>query len=194
MILYIIDMSIVSILFICLGLSMDNMVVAAALGCGQKDGKLHITATAALFTLAGALALIIGWLGGTHLDNVIHGWDHYVAFAILAYIGGKMMLSAFGQNSPHNAAGHKTTPLHETLLMAVATNIDVLAIGISISLFSVNFYTVLGILVVCIFLATIIGFVLRSSLGRRLGRKMEFLGGAVLVFLGIKLLLEGFLG
>lgn len=187
-------MGIVDILFLAIGLSMDNMAVAAASACGDKNTvpPRHIAKVSLLFCCFGIVFLTIGFFGGVKLQKFIAGWDHWLAFFLLFYIGAKMIKESFA-NAPAAKACQKYNMTHfKTLfLLALATNIDVLAAGISLAFYNVSLPQVLVILGICIIMATCLGFTIGQKLGGYFGKRVEFLGGATLIILSFKILING---
>jgi len=177
------------ILLICLSLSLDNFAVAASAGCNKKDLPFwNILKVCFAFVGTGIFCLIFGFYGGKELGKIIGAYDHWVAFFILAYIGTKMILNIFKKEEKQSCA---LTSYKTMLIMALATNIDVLAIGISLALYKVNILLVLITLFTCITLATLAGVYLGTMLGHKLGKKAECLGGLVLLLISIKILVQG---
>ena len=177
------------ILLICLSLSLDNFAVAASAGCDNKALTFtRISKVCIAFTGAGIICLLMGFFGGKEIGKIIGAYDHWAAFFILAYIGTKMVLNVFKnkQEEPCPLTSFKTV-----MIMALATNIDVLAVGISIALYQVNIWLVLITLCACIIIATLLGVRLGTMLGKKLGKKAELCGGIVLLLISIKILLQG---
>jgi len=123
------------------------------------------------------------------VQNLIQAYDHWVAFALLAGIGGKMVYESFRQEKNEGRKPDITRGA-SLVLLSLATSIDALAVGLSLSLLRVRILypsTVIG--VVC-FALTALGFAFGSRLGRLLGRRMELLGGMVLIGIGVRILIE----
>ena len=181
-------------MFLAIGLSMDNMAVAAASACGGKNNAplRHVAKVALLFCCVGLVFLTTGFLGGVKLQKLISSWDHWLAFLLLFYIGAKMIKESFA-NEPEAKACEKynMTNFKTLLLLALATNIDVLAAGISLAFYRVRLPQVLAILGVCIVTATSLGFTIGQKLGSYFGKRVEFLGGATLIVLSLKILISG---
>ncbi|MDR0734842.1 MAG: manganese efflux pump MntP family protein [Elusimicrobiota bacterium] len=188
-------MSTLEVILIAASLSMDNMAVAAAVGCGGKNHNFaQIAKVAAVFALAGIICLITGWLGGVKLRNIIASWDHWAAFLILCYIGVKMLKEASAKfKKTPQCASAKMLTLKTVATLALATNIDVLAAGVSLALYEVSLIKVLAILAFCIIAATAAGFALGQKLGNKFGAAVELSGGTILIALGLKILIEGVL-
>lgn len=187
-------MSIVDILFVAMGLSMDNMAVAAASACGgqKHTAPKHIIKVCLAFCGVGIAFLTAGFFGGTKLQSFISGWDHWLAFFLLFYIGIKMVKESFTNKAEEQVCTkYDMTHLKTLLLLALATNIDVLAAGVSLAFYKVSLPEVLGILTVCIAASTIFGFTAGQKLGAYFGKRVEFLGGATLIVLSVKILITG---
>lgn len=183
-------MSLIQIFLIALGLSMDNMAVAAGASCrGQKTALTQAFKMALAFAAAGIICLTAGWFGGVRLEHLIGGWDHWLAFAILCYIGAKMVKESFSESEtcrPNSAFTFKTL-----IILALATNIDVLAVGITLGLYETSILPMLLILTAFITAATVVGFISGQKLGAKLGKRVELFGGLVLIAIGLKILFEG---
>lgn len=178
------------ILLICLSLSLDNFAVSASAGCDGKDLPFtRILKIVFTFVGIGATCLLLGFYGGKGLGKIIGAYDHWAAFFILAYIGTKMVLSIFKKENTTRPCSLISFKI--IMIMALATNIDVLAVGISLALYKVNILLVLSTLCVCIATATAAGVLVGTMLGNKLGTKAEFLGGLVLLAISIKILLQG---
>ena len=178
------------ILLICLSLSLDNFAVAATAGCGHESVNIkRVIKVCSAFMGAGIICLLFGSFGGKELGKIIGNYGHWVAFFILAYIGTKMILNVFKKDDTKKSC--PLTSFKTLMIMALATNIDVLAVGISLALYKVNIWLVLITLCVCIAAATSIGVYLGAILGCKLGKKAEFCGGIVLLLISIKILVQG---
>ena len=183
-------MRFIEILLICLSLSLDNFAVAASAGCDKKALPfLRILKVCGVFVGAGIICLLFGFFGGKEIGKFIGNYDHWVAFFILAYIGTKMILNMFKKDEINRSC--PLTSFKTLMIMALATNIDVLAIGISLALYNVNIWLVLITLCACIMTSTLGGVYLGTMLGTKLGKKAELCGGIVLLLVSIKILVTG---
>ena len=172
-----------------MSLSLDNFAVTASAGCDNKDLPFaRIFKVCLVFAGTGMVCLLLGFFGGKEIGKFIGDYDHWAAFFILAYIGTKMILNVFKKDDGARCA---LTSFKTLMIMALATNIDVLAIGISLALYKVNIWLVLTTLCACIMGATLSGVYLGTMLGSKLGKKAELLGGLVLLLVSIKILVEG---
>lgn len=145
-----------------------------------------------LFGLFQAMMPLIGWMATSHFSEQLEFIDHWIAFGLLAFIGGKMIRESF---SPEEEQQFNPKNLHTQLLLAVATSIDALAIGISFACtgyrkFSQIAYPLFVIGLVS-FLFSLFGYKLGVRFGKSIARKLkpELLGGIILIVIGIKILI-----
>ena len=145
-----------------------------------------------LFGFFQAMMPLLGWLGISHFQAYMEAYDHWIAFGLLGFIGGKMIWESFGDEEDQHFNPSK---LRTQLLLAIATSIDALAIGIS---FACTGFTELSqltmpLLVIGIvsFLFSIVGYHLGRCFGKAITRKIkpELLGGVILVLIGVKILM-----
>jgi putative Mn2+ efflux pump MntP len=136
---------------------------------------------------------LIGWLGISHFQTYMEAYDHWIAFGLLGFIGGRMVWESF---SPEEEQQFNPSRLRTQLLLAVATSIDALAVGIS---FACMGYTSLGqltlpliIIGVVSFLFSLIGYQLGVRFGRSIAHRLkpELIGGIILIGIGVKILIE----
>ena len=147
---------------------------------------------ALLFGLFQALMPLLGWLGIIHFETYMEAYDQWIAFGLLAFIGGKMVWESFGNDEEQH---FNPRHLHTQLILAIATSIDALAVGIS---FACTGYTVLSQLTLPLIIIGVISFLFSIAgyhLGRRFGKtitkrmKPELIGGLILIAIGLKILL-----
>lgn len=184
-------MNILSSLLVALGLSMDNWAVTIASGCSHHEAiaKSYIFKVSALFAAAHFLMFSGGWLCGAGVGKYIGAVDHWIAFIILVFIGVRMVKES-RQNQPET----DVCTLHsfKTLcVLAVATSLDALLVGMGLAFTAAPFWATVLMLAACVFVTSWSGFYVGAYLGRKFGKVMEALGGAVLILIGMKLLLEG---
>ena len=179
------------ILLISIGLSMDNMAVAVASSCNSKDYPLKNSLKVSLsFCLAGIFCMLLGWFGGVYLEKYISTWNHWVSFLILVYIGGKMVLN-FVKAEQTSAATYDLIKIKTLIMLALATNIDVFAIGLTLGFYNPSLALVLLVLSACIISFTLFGFFMGRKMGVIFGKKAELIGGIILIIIAFKILLEG---
>ena len=193
-------MSIIDIILLAVALAMDCFTVSIVSGLTSQDSKPHefwLYRMAFLFGFFQAMMPLLGWLGIIHFKTYMEAYDHWIAFALLSFIGGKMIWESFG---PEEEQHFNPRRLHTQLLLAVATSIDALAIGIS---FACTGYTELSQLTLPLIIIGVVSFlfsIIGYHLGRRFGSiitrrlKPELFGGFILILIGVKVLLSHLLG
>lgn len=181
------------LLLIALGLSMDAFAVSVASGATMK--RLHLPNALKMGLFFGgfqALMPVLGWAAGLSARSFIAGWDHWIAFGLLAAIGGKMLWEAFKIKEEEECGGPKTCPFDTGTLtvLAIATSIDALAVGVTFSLLSVSIIAPVLVIGLVTFLMSVGGVKIGSAGGHFFEHKMEAAGGFILVAIGLKILLE----
>ncbi len=183
-------MSMLSSFLFAAGLSMDNLAVTVSAGCAKRPAKCTHTIVwvSALFAVAHFVMFSIGFEGGVllHAGQTIAPW---LACLILMFIGGGMIKEAFEPQEENCPALFNSTKTQ--VLLAVVTSIDALWAGAGLAFTDASFWQTVLILIGCVFVTSLFGFEMGHLLGRKFGRNMEVLGGSVLIFLGVKVLLEG---
>ena len=184
-------MGLPEIILIAAGLSMDAFAVSITLGLAVKKPKIIQYLTPGIyFGFFQALMPLIGYFTGTLFAYRIQQFDHWIACALLGFIGGKMIKDSFS-NKPEEEK-QKENPFHLTkmLVLAVATSIDALAVGVTFAFFEINIIAAVIIIGLTTFGISIAGVKIGNMFGKKFKAKAEFSGGAVLILLGIKILLE----
>lgn len=185
-------MGIVELLLIAAGLSMDAFAVSICKGLGMKKVNLKVAFVLALF-FGGFQALmpLIGWALGSQFLWLISPIDHWIAFVLLAVIGGKMLWEALhDEEGEDDGKPADKIDLGEFFILAVATSIDALAVGISFAALAVNIVPSILIIGVVTFCFTIAGVFVGNFFGSRYEKPASIVGGAVLILIGLKILLE----
>lgn len=184
-------MSFFLILAIALGLAMDAFAVS--LGIGLSMGRMTGRQTLRLsfhFGLFQFMMPVAGWFAGKNIMAFIAPYDHWLAFALLSAIGGKMIYGSFAGRKGSKGWGKDPTKGISLFMLSVATSLDALAVGLSLAALRVAIvYPALIIGIVAFFL-TVIGIKMSPWLGHIFGRRAEFLGGVILVFIGVKILID----
>lgn len=182
-------MSILSIFFIGVGLSMDAFAVSAAKGmCIKKDVFKTAFKLAFWFGLFQAIMPFIGWFAGSYFQDLISSIDHWIAFLLLGVIGINMIREA--RKDVCDCEGDIDLSLQHILLLAIATSIDALAVGISFAFLQVNIYEAILIIGITTFLLSYIAVYIGNKLGSLCQKYAGFLGGLILIFIGCKILIE----
>ncbi len=185
-------MNATAIFLLSVALAMDAFAVAVATGLrlGKPNGRQFFR-LAFHFGLFQFLMPVIGWLLGLSVRDYMENWDHWVAFALLAWIGINMVRESFKSDEEKEERSDPTRKW-SLIMLSVATSIDALAVGLSFSLLGVSVWgPALCIGVVCAVI-TLMGMKAGASLAsaKVLGRWAEALGGTVLLGIGVKILLE----
>lgn len=161
---------------ICKGLAMDKVTVRKAAIVGAWFGGFQ------------AGMPLLGWLLGVQFQSYIVSIDHWIAFGLLALIGGNMIRESLSKEEDDEADA--SLSFAAMLLLAVATSIDALAVGVTFAFLQVNVWLAIALIGIITFLLSAVGVKLGNLFGMRYKKKAEFAGGAVLILLGCKILLE----
>jgi manganese efflux pump family protein len=181
----------IELLLVAVGLSMDAFAVAMGKGlCMQKIQVRCATVIALFFGFFQALMPTIGWFLGRQFYRQIGSLDHWIAFALLAFIGLKMIWEATrGRNAEEKPCEYKIN-YGELLALSIATSIDALAAGITFAFLDMSILPVAAVIGCVTFLISFAGVAIGQRFGMRFRSKAEIFGGAVLVLIGLKILLE----
>ncbi len=179
------------ILLIGVGLSMDAFAVAICKGLAMRKINWGHAAVIALF-FGGFQALMpfLGWVLGLGLQGLISAYDHWIAFALLTFIGGKFLYDAFKGGDDAGEACDIALDIKGLLMLAIATSIDALAVGVTLAFLKVNVAAACGIIGATTFLISFGGVVVGNFFGARFQKKAESAGGVILILIGVKILLE----
>lgn len=182
-----------TLVILALGLSMDAFAVSVSDGMIYCDLKRRqILLIGLMFGLFQGIMPLIGYFAGSTFSGAIKAWDHWIAFFLLAVIGGKMILEALrdGNAIPEAAESEKIFSFKMLILQAVATSIDALAVGVSFALIEINQYFA-SLFIACItFICSLAGVLIGRRFGGRFRQKAEILGGVMLIGIGVKILVE----
>ena len=172
---------------------MDAFAVSICKGLGMKRLNMGQALVIGLF-FGGFQALmpLIGWALGTQLADFITPIDHWIAFILLALIGGKMFFDAFCGDDEGEVGEPKNTrlDLKELLMLAIATSIDALAVGITFAFLGVNIVWAIAVIGVTTFVFSVVGVAVGHAFGARYEKGATIAGGIVLILIGCKILLE----
>lgn len=181
-------MGIVELLILAVGLSMDAFAVAVCKGLAMKKADVSRMALVGLwFGGFQALMPIAGYFVGVQFKDAITSIDHWIAFVLLALIGGNMIREAFSKEEEEADA---SLSFRKMLPMAVATSIDALAVGVSFAFLDVNIWVASSFIGAITFLLSAAGVKVGSLFGAKYKSRAELTGGVILVLLGLKILLE----
>lgn len=184
----------ITLFFIGVGLAMDAFAVSICKGLAMRKVKLRQAAVIGLF-FGGFQALMpfLGWLLGSQFEQYIKSIDHWIAFILLGIIGGKMLFEAVkGDEDEHGDDCDADKPLNikELFVLAIATSIDALAVGITFAFLDYPVGEAVSIIGVTTFVISVAGVYIGNFFGERYKKKAEIAGGVILIGIGIKILVE----
>ncbi len=178
-----------SILIIAVGLGMDAFSVAIGVGATARIVSLRpVFRLSFHFGLFQLLMPVMGWFAGVSVAHIIADYDHWIAFGLLAFVGGKMILESFNKEVKVHAAD--STKGLTLFLLSVATSIDALAVGLSFAFLRIPIIYPSVIIGIVAFIMTAAGMFFGAKLGKTAGKRAEMLGGLILIGIGIKILME----
>lgn len=181
-------MGVFEIILLGLGLSFDTFAVSISTGLVKNTINfwqgVRIAIVLAFFQ---GLMPLLGWLGGAQVAEYMLNIDHWIAFGLLSFVGLKMIIDSFKDNEDK-----KTNPLalRVMIIMGIATSIDALIVGVSLAFIDVNIYQSIIIIGFITFLAAMIGMLIGKNANGKLGKKVETIGGFILIGIGLKILIE----
>ena len=186
-------MDAITLIGLALALAMDAFAVA--LGTGAVLSRLtgrHLFRLGFHFGLFQALMPVIGWLAGQTIIQWVSAWDHWIAFSLLAIIGGRMIYEALSDEE--KTEDRDPTRGLSLVMLSIATSIDALAVGFSLSVIGISIWMPSLVIGLVAGVLTIIGMLLGGRIGDRWGARVEVFGGLVLIAIGIKILIEHLAG
>lgn len=186
-------MSILEIFLIGLGVSADAFAVSMCKGVEMKKFILKYALLIALFFGGFQMLMpIIGWAAGTLFEKYITEFDHWIAFGLLLFLGGKMIYDVIFDKDDNKDGEEKPMKLgfFTLLVMAIATSIDALAVGVTFAFLKVNVWIAVSIIGATTFSFSLVGVGIGVKVGDKFKNKAEILGGVILILLGVKILLE----
>ena len=181
-------MGIIEILLIAIGLAMDAFAVSVCKGLSMKKLCLKKTIIIGLyFGIFQALMPVIGYCLGVAFKDLVTQIDHWIAFILLGFIGINMLKEAFDKDSE---GCNDNVDFRTMFVLAVATSIDALAIGITFAFLQVNVLIAILMIGIITFILSMIGVKIGNKFGNKYEKKAEIVGGLILILMGIKILLE----
>jgi putative Mn2+ efflux pump MntP len=179
-----------SILIIALGLSADCFAVALSASVSKKSLPLWQGLRVGFaFGFFQAGMIIIGWLAGRTVVDFISNYDHWLAFGLLLFVGGRMIWESVHEKE-EKEAGIDITRWFLLLLLSLATSLDALAVGLSFAFLEVNLALASVTIGIVAFIITFSGFLAGKKLGALIGKRTEIIGGIILIIIGLRILLE----
>lgn len=176
------------LLLIAVGLSMDAFAVAVCKGLSMERVTVGRAAVVGLYFGAFQMLMpLIGYFAGAAFAQQIEDFDHWIAFVLLAVIGGRMIWESFSKETEQEDASLSPKKM---LPLAVATSIDALAVGVSFAFLQVEIWSSASIIGVVTLVLSMVGVKVGNIFGARYKSKAELVGGIILVLIGVKILLE----
>lgn len=180
-------MGLAELFILAVGLAMDAFAVSICKGLSLGKIKWkHMCIAGAWFGGFQALMPLIGYFLGSFFADMITKYDHWIAFMLLVFIGISMIKEAFGEEEIDACMDVKCM-----FLLAVATSIDALAVGVTFAFMKVNIIAAVLLIGIITFICSAVGIKIGSVFGTKYRAKAEIFGGAVLILIGLKILLEG---
>lgn len=182
-------MNLIEVLLIAVGLAMDAFAVAIGIGCGRRaTGPRSVFRLSFHFGLFQFLMPVLGWIAGSTFAGLISSFDHWVAFGLLAIVGGRMVKSGF---DPHEEDCSDDPSRGGNLVMlSVATSIDAFAIGLGLAMLNVDIINPSIIIGIVAASFTLTGLGIGYRLGDWFGKRMEVIGGIILIAIGLRVLIS----
>ncbi|MBE3068241.1 MAG: manganese efflux pump, partial [Chloroflexi bacterium] len=180
-------MNFIEILLISLSMAMDAFAVCLGAGAQEQTSGPRPTFRLAFhFGLFQFLMPVLGWFAGVTIERYIAAYDHWIAFALLAFVGGRMVWSGF-----HHEEEIKSDPSRgwTIVLLSIAVSIDALAIGLSLGIIGVIIWVPAVVIGIVTGLVSWLGLRLGNKLGEKFGKRMEIVGGIILILLGVRILM-----
>ena len=185
-------MGFIELFLIGVGLAMDAFAVSICKGLNMRKMNYRQATVIALF-FGGFQAFMpfLGWSLGRHFEHYIVSIDHWIAFILLAIIGGNMIKEALGDEEDVECGDcQDKLDLKELLMLAIATSIDALAVGITFAFLRVNILPAISIIGITTFIISFAGVHIGHHFGSKYEKKAELAGGIILICIGLKILLE----
>lgn len=194
-------MTAIELLLLALGLSMDSFAASVSGGVAMKRFSMVRALKIALTLAAFQAAMpVIGWIAGEHFKSLIESLDHWIAFALLGFLGGKMIWESLREgHAPKDTCPCPKAPEEDTahpwstrttLCIALATSIDALAVGISFAFLNIRIVLATVIIFAVTLVSSLSGIGMGLRFGLRLNRWAGLCGGIILVGIGVKILVE----
>lgn len=184
-------MGIAELFLIAVGLAMDAFAVSVCKGLNMKKTNYrHALIIGLFFGGFQALMPLIGWALGSQFEKFIKPVDHWIAFVLLLFIGGKMIYEALTENESSPEGKSEKLNLKELTVLAIATSIDALAVGITLAFYKAEIFSSVTIIGIVTFALSFIGVSIGNKLGTKFKNKAEIAGGIILIIIGLKILLE----
>lgn len=181
-------MGILEIILISIGLAMDAFAVSVCKGLSMKKMNWQkALIIAGYFGVFQGAMPVLGYLLGIGFEDIVTSVDHWIAFVLLGFIGGKMIKEAFDKNDENSS---DSVDFKTMIVLAIATSIDALAVGITFAFLNVNIIFSALCIGIITFIISVLGVKIGNVFGDKYEKRAELVGGIILVGLGIKILVE----
>ena len=181
-------MGLIEIIFIGIGLAMDAFAVSVCKGLSMKKiNWKNAIIIAIYFGIFQALMPVVGYFLGTAFSSIVESVDHWIAFILLAAIGGNMIKESTDDEVEKR---NDNVDVRTMIVLAIATSIDALAVGVTFAFFKVNLVLAIILIGIITFALSILGVIIGNKFGDKLQNKAELTGGIILILIGLKILLE----
>lgn len=181
-------MDIFSMIFLAVGLAMDAFSVSITRGMILKCNLKYALTIALFFGAFQALMPVAGWLAGEQLAGLVELWAPWIAFLLLLIIGMKMIYEGISQKDDEDIC--RIFSIKDILILSIATSIDAFAVGVTFAFLNTPILLPILIIGLVTFVLSLIGVYLGKNIGHLFGNKIEILGGLILIFIGLKILIE----
>jgi manganese efflux pump family protein len=183
-----------TVLAVAIGLAMDSFAVSLGVGTAGRANDLRSKVRLAFhLSIFQSLFTVLGWLAGHTLTRFISGFDHWIAFALLAYVGGKMIWSGL-----HPAEGQydhiDPSRGRMMIVLSIATSIDAMAVGLSMAMIHEPVLLPAVVIGLVTFILSSLGVSVGNRLEATFGKKMEIVGGLILIVIGVRILISHLFG
>ncbi|MGB9640915.1 MAG: manganese efflux pump MntP family protein [Anaerolineales bacterium] len=176
-------------ILVAMGLAMDAFAVSLGVGTGNqanlKRSKIRLAFHFGIFQSGMTL---LGWVGGHTIESLIRNYDHWLAFILLAYVGGKMIRAGLNFDSESYPSDPSKGGL--LVMLSFATSMDALAVGLSMAMIGSPVIVPSLIIGMVTFVLSLFGLFFGNQLGRHFGKRMEILGGIILIGIGLRILIS----
>ncbi len=181
-------MTLFEIILVGIGLSMDAFAVSICKGLSMKKLKMNnVLIVGVYFGIFQAIMPLTGYLLGTTFSDLVISIDHWLAFILLATIGCKMLKEAYSNNEEDE---NDKLDFKTMIVLAIATSIDALAIGITFAFFEINIIKAISVIGFLTFTISSFGVIIGNKFGHKFQGKAEIIGGIILILIGLKILIE----
>ncbi len=175
-------------IFLAVGLAMDAFSVSITRGMILKCNLKYALTIALFFGAFQALMPVAGWLAGEQLAGLVELWAPWIAFLLLLIIGMKMIYEGISQKDDEDIC--RIFSIKDILILSIATSIDAFAVGVTFAFLNTPILLPILIIGLVTFVLSLIGVYLGKNIGHLFGNKIEILGGLILIFIGLKILIE----